>query len=182
MTVSLTDRQRRAYIHGETLMRKPSTEYVIWVGMRQRCQNPRFKAYSRYGGRGISVCDRWQSFPNFLEDMGRRPPGLSLDRRDNDGNYEPGNCRWASRKTQNTNQRRRADAIEISGRRFGLLVAICFARKAKTAQYWLCSCACGGAKIICATSLKNGDSVSCGCLRTTTQEFRKAMLAQIEEP
>lgn len=182
MTEALRERQIRALVHGETLNRKPSVEYVTWVGMRQRCENPRRVEYPRYGGRGIFVCQRWHYFGNFLADMGRRPsPYLSLDRIDNNGNYEPGNCRWADRKTQNTNQRSRNDRVDILGRRFGLLVAVRFVRKLKTAQYWLCSCVCGGAKVICATSLKNGSVVSCGCLRRTPFSFRKHLLAQIEE-
>ena len=75
--------------------------------MKQRCLNPRNSAYFYYGGRGIKVCDRWNnSFENFLEDLGERPEGMTLDRIDPNGNYEPGNVRYADAKTQNNNQRR----------------------------------------------------------------------------
>jgi hypothetical protein len=73
--------------------------------MRQRCCNPRNVAYSKYGGRGISVCERWMVFANFLADMGPRPDGMSLDRIDVNGDYEPSNCRWATAEEQNQNQR-----------------------------------------------------------------------------
>ena len=75
--------------------------------MRQRCQDPNRPDYVYYGARGITVCERWQTFDNFLADMGERPEGMTLDRVDNDGPYEPGNCRWATLSQQQKNQRRR---------------------------------------------------------------------------
>ncbi len=83
-----------------------SAEWHAWSSMRQRCGNERHQAYARYGGRGITVCPQWTSFESFLADMGRRPSRAhSLDRIDNDGGYEPGNVRWATRGTQNRNRR-----------------------------------------------------------------------------
>lgn len=91
--------------HGHARNGGMSAEYRIWLGITQRCTNPNLLAYRNYGGRGISVCERWRVFENFLSDMGPRPAGASIDRIDNDGNYEPANCRWSSAEEQAQNKR-----------------------------------------------------------------------------
>lgn len=82
-----------------------SLTHRIWCNMKTRCTNPKATGYNRYGGRGVTICDRWQSFENFLEDMGECPSGMSLDRYPNrSGNYDPDNCRWATRQEQGENR------------------------------------------------------------------------------
>jgi len=87
--------------HGET----DSPEHVVWSGMRDRCLNPNSTIYEYYGGRGITIDPRWDRYENFLEDMGRRPSGGTLERKDNSGPYAPWNCVWESRKAQARNKR-----------------------------------------------------------------------------
>ncbi|HFJ9368552.1 hypothetical protein [Bacillus pacificus] len=88
--------------------RKTSPEYNSWHHMKQRCLNPNNDRYKDYGGRGITVCERWLNFENFLEDMGEKPsPEHSLDRIDVNGNYEPSNCKWSDKYEQVDNQRMR---------------------------------------------------------------------------
>lgn len=88
-----------------------SPEYMSWLHMKQRCTNPKDRAYKNYGGRGIKVCEAWLSdYRVFLQNMGRKPtPQHSIDRKDNDGDYTPDNCRWATSLEQNINQRVRKD-------------------------------------------------------------------------
>lgn len=90
--------------------------YHVWQQMIQRCENPNERAYHNYGGRGIKVCERWKTFENFIADMGVRDKGYSLDRIDNDGNYEFSNCRWATTKQQ-LNNRRNNRILELNGER-----------------------------------------------------------------
>lgn len=92
--------------HGHARAGRCHPEYGLWQSMRTRCNNPKVRAYSYYGGRGIRVCDRWDDFTAFLADMGPRPKGATLDRIDPDGPYAPDNCRWATIKEQRLNQKR----------------------------------------------------------------------------
>lgn len=102
--------------HGFARRNGKTLEYRIWIALRTRCNNPKSTAYRLWGGRGIKVCERWNSFRNFLEDMGPIPtPQHTIDRfPNNDGDYEPGNCRWATRAEQNGN-RRNNRILELNG-------------------------------------------------------------------
>jgi hypothetical protein len=92
-------------IHGHSIGGKHSRTYVAWREMVRRCTYPRHHQFKSYGGRGITVCERWMRFPAFLEDMGEAPEGLSLDRRENSKGYDKANCRWATMKEQGRNRR-----------------------------------------------------------------------------
>lgn len=101
--------------HGGT----KTKEFRVWMQMKARCKNPKDKAYKDYGGRGIKVCERWREFGDFIADMGKCPAGRSLDRINNNGDYEPGNCRWATKKEQ-ANNTRQTKMIEYKGRTMAL--------------------------------------------------------------
>jgi lambda repressor-like predicted transcriptional regulator len=101
--------------HGGGKGKQPSRTYKSWLNAKGRCFNPNVPKYARYGGRGITMCPEWRaSFAAFLADMGECPPGLTLDRIDNNGNYRPGNCRWATRHEQQRNKRNNR-FVELDG-------------------------------------------------------------------
>jgi hypothetical protein len=118
--VGIAKRNARDDYHGL----RGTPEYNTWRGMLQRCQNPSNDCYKQYGGRGIRVCERWQSFELFLEDMGPKPNGgiHSIDRIDVNGNYEPSNCRWATAVEQ-INNRRNTKYVTLNGTRIPASVA-----------------------------------------------------------
>lgn len=109
-------------IHGDAVGGKITPEYLAWINMKCRCYDENDDSYKNYGERGIIVCDRWlNSYKNFLEDMGRRPSNLhSLERKDNDGIYEPSNCKWATQGVQSRNRRTNV-WLEHDGQRMILL-------------------------------------------------------------
>ncbi len=106
--------------HGEGYIKNMTPEYKTWLNIRNRCNNENVPNYSYYGGRGITVCERWEnSYENFLEDMGRRPSAdYSIERINNNGNYEPINCRWATRSEQQENRRKRGILYNKRDRRW----------------------------------------------------------------
>jgi len=106
--LQIQQQQFGSFKHGHSSCSELSSTYITWANMIQRCTNPNHDAYHHYGGRGIKICERWMNFQNFLQDMGERPEGLIIDRKNNDGNYEPGNCRWVTYKVNANNRRPRS--------------------------------------------------------------------------
>lgn len=102
-------------IHGHASVKNTSKTYDVWLQMRGRCQRATHKDFKYYGGRGITICERWEKFENFLADMGEAPLGLTIERRDKNGNYEPGNCSWESRTVQMNNTRLNVLVTEHDG-------------------------------------------------------------------
>lgn len=100
------DRTKHGHARSRGEQRQGTSTYYIWAAMVQRCTNPNNADWPDYGGRGITVCERWRDFRNFLADMGEHPAGMSIDRVDNNRGYEPGNCRWATGKQQARNSRK----------------------------------------------------------------------------
>jgi hypothetical protein len=107
------DLSARNFKHG--LTKTQHAEYRVWCGIRKRCLDPNEPAYINYGGRGVLLCERWHDFANFFADMGPRPFGMMIDRIDNNGHYEPSNCRWSTRTEQNRNTRKNVN-LTFDGR------------------------------------------------------------------
>lgn len=134
----------RYVTHGHHSGGKMSSEYSSWHGMIQRCFNPKCKAFERYGAAGITICERWKKFENFLADMGVKPTPLhTIDRFPNKkGSYEPGNCRWATRKQQSIN-RSVVHSVQFNGKEYSL-PEICtelgLRRKDVTGRKWYKKC------------------------------------------
>lgn len=120
--------RERSTTHGHTVGETPSSTYQIWRTMLQRTQQPKSKYYPYYGGRGITVCERWFDFKNFLADMGERPDGLTLERRQVNGHYEPSNCEWATRQAQSNNVRDQSKWL-VDGQ---------LMTQAQVARHWAC--------------------------------------------
>jgi len=105
--------------HGHSRRGKFTRTYICWAQMKARCLSPGATRYERYGGRGIKVCDRWLDFEGFLADMGECPEGMTIERRDNNGNYDIDNCYWATYRAQNNNNSR-TTYVEYKGKRQSL--------------------------------------------------------------
>lgn len=116
--------------HGMSL----TTEYEIWASMKKRFNNPAHAAYPRYGGRGVTVCPEWEKFENFYADMGPRPTGMSIERKDNDEGYSKGNCIWAT-DTEQSNNRRNVKKFHI-GDTHGSIAEVCRALGMPRATVW----------------------------------------------
>lgn len=165
--------------HGHAHEGKISSTYWSWAGMKARCLNPNHVAYPDYGGRGIAICERWMSFANFLEDMGEKPPGMSLERKRVNEGYNPDNCEWATLAAQAANKRPDGEGagrrpyvptgelsrIDLQGQRFGRWLVVRLAVRPNGGQArWLCRCDCGVERSVSSWNLRKGTSKSCGCL------------------
>lgn len=155
-------------------------EYNIRACIIQRCENSRHTAYHNYGGRGIRICERWRkSFNVFLADVGPRPsPVHTLDRLDNDGDYEPGNVKWATADEQAKNRNRsgvqrqpaplrplRVVSYDLTGAVFARLTVLSKTARKGRDRAWRCQCACGAYVVVTSASLRSGNTKSCGCLK-----------------
>jgi len=185
------DLAARNFKHGHALRGKEIPEFRAWRAMIERCENPNHVGYQYYGGRGIKVSPRWRtSFSNFLLDMGVKPsPKHTLDRYENDDDYRPGNCRWATYKEQRANQRKYDESarvraawvnrnrssvlrIDMTGQQFGRLFVIGYQEGSMGRSLWKCRCQCGTEVVVMGKSLRRGNTKSCGCLNRETARDR----------
>ena len=134
--------------------------YKIWGGMRSRCNNPKVKIYKYYGGRGIKVCSRWNDFKNFYKDMGDRPPGLQLDRINNNGGYEPSNCKWVTSKENNPSNKGDLKD-EVLGKKFGKWKVLYKVKHKPKHRYYFCRCECGTERVISGGELRRKGNPKC---------------------
>jgi hypothetical protein len=157
---------QNAVKHGHSRATDVSPTYQSWKAMMARCYHPKNASWEYYGGKGIKVYERGHDFRNFLADMGERLPGTVLDRIDLNGDYEPVNMRWVTPKESRANQGFTPRPPEnLSGKRFGRLIALRLSHVHKGHAHWVCLCDCGTETIKPAHNLKRGRVASCGCLR-----------------
>lgn len=134
--------------------------YKIWAGMMSRCYNPKVKIYEYYGGRGITVCQKWHNFSGFYEDMGDRPDKLQLDRIDNSKGYSKENCRWITAKENNPHNK--GDIKDtMPGRVFDKWTVLKKVEYKKDHWYYQCRCECGTEKIIAGGELRRKHTTQC---------------------
>lgn len=154
-----------------------SPTYSSWRAMISRCSNPHRPNYHLYGGRGISVCESWKSFPAFLQDMGLRPDGHQIDRINVDGNYEPSNCRWVTPKQNSNNRRAKIDLM--TGKTFGKWVVLNQSEERDWAGglKFLCQCECGHQTTVKKKALL--DSTSSQCKNCAIKHYLKSGLELI---
>jgi hypothetical protein len=152
------------------------SEYQSWTNMRKRCLNPNHKKYAIYGGRGITVCERWSDFKNFMLDMGRKPdPKFTIERQDVNGNYEPKNCYWISRKDQGRNKRNSV-FVTYQGKRMLLLELVEELGLSRQLVYERLKL---GWTLAQAIALPNGSSVNRGRPRGSYKKKNKACTANL---
>lgn len=138
------DPNKVKHVMGEGRIKQP--EYHVWSEMIGRCENQNNKSYHNYGGRGIKVCEEWHDYRNFISDMGKRGDGMSLDRIDNNGDYCPENCRWATNNEQAANKRNNVDVVGVTYN--------------KKDDAWLARLQIGGRLLLCKQYKNKADAIS----------------------